>query len=447
MKIIDTLIFPRWIVPIEPHNIYLENHALAIHQGRIVEILPNEQAKKTYQATNTIELKTHVIMPGLINSHTHSPMTLFRGMADDLALMDWLQNHIWPAEAKWLSDDFCYDGTQLAILEMLRSGTTCFNDNFFYSESIGRAAADAGMRACLGACVIDFPTSYAKTPDEYLAKAVGVYQSWKNHPLISVSIAPHAPYTVSDETFLKVKAFAEKYNARIHLHLQETADEIQQSLQHYNKRPVQRMYDLGIMSKQLECVHMTQIIPDDIALLQKTGAHIIHCPESNLKLASGFSPIKQFMDAQINVALGTDGAASNNDLDMFGEMHVAAILAKAVSQKATALTAAETLRIATLGGARALGLENIVGSLASGKAADIIAIDLTASNTQPVYNPISHLVYAVNSRQVTDVWVNGKQLLKNSTFSSLDENSIVAKATVWKNKIQEFQSKLVSELK
>lgn len=435
MQTIDTLLFPRWIVPIQPHNTYLENHAIAIDKGRILEILPDKEAQQRYQAKNNLQFNTHVIMPGFVNAHTHSPMTLFRGMSDDLALMDWLQNHIWPAEGKWLSDEFVYDGTLLAILEMLRCGTTCFNDMYFFSEAISKAIDETAMRASISGAIIDFPTAYAKNPNEYFAKAEKLAQTWKNHSLISVTISPHAPYTVSDESFLKVKQFAEKYGTRIYLHLHETADEVTQGLKQNQKRPMQRLYELGILSPQTECVHMTQITAEDIQIMQKTGAHVIHCPTSNLKLASGFAPIKQFMDAGINVALGTDGAASNNDLDIINEMHIAAVLAKAVAKDPTALNAAEVLRMATLNGAKAMGLEQQIGSIEPGKAADIIAVDMVSINTQPMYNPLSHLAYAVNSRQVTDVWVAGKQLLKNGKFTLMDEAAILAKANAWKENI------------
>lgn len=435
METIDTLLYPRWIIPIEPHNTYLDHHAIALDQGRIKAILPQAEAAERFAAKETARLENHAVLPGLINAHTHHPMVLFRGVADDLMLMDWLQNHIWPAEKKWLDADFCYDGTQLALLEMLRSGTTCFNDHYLFSDSIGKAISAAGMRGVIGGFVIDFPTNYAQSADEYLAKANDLCHNWRNHPLIKVSIAPHAPYSVSDETFIKVKAFAEKHSVRIHLHLHETTDEINQSLKQYQKRPLRRMYELGLVSAQLECVHMTQIDAEDIKILQQTKAHIVHCPCSNLKLASGITPVKQLLDAGINVAIGTDGAASNNDLDMFNELHFAAMLAKVAAKDPTAFNAAEALRTATLGGARALGLEQEVGSLEAGKAADIIAVDLSAINTQPVYNPISQLVYAVNSSQVTDVWVAGKRLLKEKQFTAMDEIEILKKAREWRNKI------------
>jgi 5-methylthioadenosine/S-adenosylhomocysteine deaminase len=439
MKPVDTLIFARWIVPVEPHNTYFEHHAIAIDKGKIIEILPSAKASQLYRTTNVHHLDQHVVIPGLINSHTHSPMTLFRGMADDLSLMNWLQNHIWPAEKRWLSDQFCYDGALLAILEMLRSGTTCFNDMYFYLESIGRAAAKAKIRAILGVTILDFPTNYAQTLDEYFIKAEALYETWRHHPLIEMSIAPHAPYTVSDSTFHRVKEFVKKHPVNIQLHLHETAEEVNQGTQQYQMRPLKRIYDLGLMSERLQCVHMTQINHEDIVLLQKSKAHVIHCPQSNLKLASGFCPVKKLMDADVNVALGTDGAASNNDLDMCNEMQTASILAKAVAKDPTALNAANTLRMATLNGARALHKDREIGSLVAGKAADIVAIDLSAINTQPIYNPISHIAYALNSQQVTDVWIAGEQLLRNKKFTLLNETDILGQTQEWNKKLSSTQ--------
>ncbi len=435
MKKIDTLLIPRWIVPIEPHNTVLEHHAIAIDKGRILNVLPAKEAQQQYEANTKLELSHHVVLPGLVNAHTHSPMTLFRGLADDLALMDWLNNHIWPAERHWMDDEFIYDGTQIALAEMLRSGTTCFNENYFFTDTIARATEKAGMRGVLATAIIDFPSRFAKTPLEYIEKADEFYQAWKNHPLIKPAIAPQGPYTVDDNTFLRIKEFADKHQLTIHLHLHETLDEINQSLQQYKKRPLERIRDLGLISNRLQCIHMVHITADELAMLQGTGIHVVHCPDSNLKLASGFCPIEQYIAHGINVAIGTDGAASNNDLDMFGEIRTTALVSKAVTRNPTASPAAETLRMATLNGARALGLEHEIGSIEIGKAADIIAVDLESVNTQPVYHPISHLVYAVNSRQVTDVWVAGKRLLQNGEFTTLDQNEIFSKAKEWSNKI------------
>lgn len=436
MQAIDTLIYPRWIIPIEPHDCVLEEHAIAIHGDRIVALLPAKQAALTYLAKNTLHLPEHVVMPGLVNTHTHSAMTLFRGMADDLALMDWLENHIWMAEKQWMNESFVYDGTQLAILEMLRSGTTCFNDHYFFPNDVARAAIDAGMRAVVGAPIISFSSRYAVTADDYINKALETYHNWQQHSLISTTIAPHAPYTVEDASFIKIKNLVEMHSLRVHLHLHETKTEIEQSLNDYGKRPLKRIADLGLVSKHLICVHMTQINEEDLALLQEAQVHIVHCPESNLKLASGLCPTTQIKRANINLALGTDGAASNNDLDMIAEMRTAALIAKAEANEPTALNAMTALQMATINGARAIGLEQEIGSVAPGKYADLIAINLADINTQPVYHPASQIVYAVNSRQVSDVWVAGKQLLKEGQFVNLDVKAVIAKANEWATKFK-----------
>jgi 5-methylthioadenosine/S-adenosylhomocysteine deaminase len=435
MQVVDTLIYPRWIIPIEPHDAVLEQHAIAIQHGHITALLPAKEAALTYLAKETLHLPEHVVMPGLVNVHTHSAMTLFRGMADDLALMEWLENHIWMAERQWLSDEFVYDGTQLAILEMLRSGTTCFNDHYFYPSSVARAAVEAGMRAVIGPIIISFGSGYAITPDDYINKAIETYHAWQ-HPLIKTMFAPHSPYAVDDVTLLKIQQIADELALRVHLHLHETKNEIEQSLKDYNKRPLQRIADLGLVTEHLLCVHMTQVCDEDLAILQQKRPHIVHCPESNLKLASGLCPTTKFFQNDLNVALGTDGAASNNDLDMFAEMRTAALLAKVESNEPTAINAAAALRMATLNGARALGLENEIGSVVPGKWADLIAINLADINTQPVYHPSSHCVYALNSRQISDVWVAGKRLLKNGQFTQLDVKAIIAKANEWAEKFK-----------
>jgi len=436
MQAIDTLIFPRWIIPIEPENAVLEAHAIAIHEGRIIAVLAAAAAESKYQANNKLHLSDHVVMPGLVNTHTHSAMTLFRGMADDLALMDWLENHIWPTERRWMSNEFVYDGTQLAILEMLRSGTTCFNDNFFFPDSVARAAVEAGMRAVIGSPIINFPSPYAANADDYIAKALENFHQWQKHPLISTMIAPHAPYTVDDQTFIKIKKIADDYSMRIHLHLHETHGEIERSLVEYRKRPLKRIADLGLVSNRLICVHMTQLDNEDLKILQQARAHVVHCPESNLKLASGLCPVTRFMLEKINTALGTDGAGSNNDLDMITEMRTAALLAKVEANDSTALNATAALQMATINGARAIGLEQEIGSIVPGKQADLIAINLADINTQPVYHPSSHIVYAVNSRQVSDVWVAGKRLLQSGQFVNLDVKAMLAKANTWAEKFR-----------
>ncbi|MGB6976881.1 MAG: TRZ/ATZ family hydrolase [Gammaproteobacteria bacterium] len=437
MQKIDTLLLARWVIPIEPHNKYYEHHAVAIDRGRIVGILPNHEAETKYEAKNKITLSDHVILPGLINAHTHSPMTLFRGLADDLVLMDWLNNHIWPAESAWLSEAFVRDGTELALAEMIKSGTTCFNEHYFYPEQIATCTISAKMRARIGIHVLESTTAPGNSSLEKAMQNYATLSEYaRTYPGITLSLAPHAPYSVSDHALQKIKTLSDEYQLPIHIHMHETTGEIQQELAKHGKRPLRRLHELGLLSPRFQAVHMTQVNDEDIALLQETGATIIHCPESNLKLASGFCPVQRLLNAHVLVALGTDGAASNNDLDMLSEMRTAALLAKATAQDATALSAAMALRMATLDGARVLQLDREIGSLEAGKAADIIAVNLNRLNTQPVYNPISQLVYAAHSDQVTDVWVAGVPLLRNSHLTTLDEINILTKAKDWQQRIK-----------
>lgn len=436
IKTIDLAIHPTWIIPIEPHGICLEKHSLLIDNGRIVDLLPTQTAKQKYHAKETFNLDNYVVLPGLINAHTHSPMALLRGIADDLPLMDWLHNHIWPFEKRYLNDAFVYDGTQLAIAEMLRSGTTCFNEMYFFPDATARAIQDTHIRANVGIFIIDAEITWAKTLDEYFEKGLHFYNAWENHPLINLSLAPHSPYMLEDNALIRTKETAEKLNLPIYMHVHETVDEINLSLKKYGKRPLKRLFELGLLTDTFQSVHMTQVNDEDLAILKQTQIHVIHCPSSNLKLASGLSPVQRLLEENINVALGTDGAASNNDVDMFTEMHIAALLAKIVHNNPTALNAANVLRIATLNGAKAMGLDKEIGSLEIGKAADVIAIDLNDVNTQPVYHPISQLVYAVNSQQVKHVWVAGKQLLKDRKFTTLEENDIISKAKKWQKQIK-----------
>lgn len=435
MNTIDTLLYPRWIIPVEPDpTTVLTNHALAIDQGRIVELLPAEQANARYQAHQVVTLNDHAILPGLINTHTHSAMTLMRGMVDDLALTAW-NNVIWPIESHWISEEFVQDGIQLALLEMLRSGTTCFNEHYFLADVSAATTAAAGMRAMMGELVFEVPTRYAQNAAGYLQRMENFYAAWRNHALIKPCAAPHGPHTVDDATLLHVKAFSEEHQLKVHIHLLESENEIQHNIKHYGKRPLQRLADLGLITPLLQCAHMIYITADEMEILRHGRPHILHLPESNFKLASGFCPVEQYRQLGLNVALGTDGAASNNDLDMFGEMRSAALLAKALTHDPTALNAAATLQMATINGAKALGWQDEIGSLLPGKAADIIAVDLSAINTQPVYHVISQLVYAVNSRQVSDVWVAGKRLLQQGQYTQLDAPAILAKVQEWRKRL------------
>ncbi len=434
MQRIDLIIHARWVIPVEPADV-LERHAVAVHQGRIVALLPSADVETRYQAAEILHLTEHALIPGLINAHTHAAMSLLRGLADDLPLMEWLNRHIWPAESAWISPEFVHDGAELAIAEMLRGGTTCFNDMYFFPDETARVAARCGMRANVGLIVLDFPTAWASNADDYLHKGIALHDALRDEPLLSASFAPHAPYTVSDAPLQKIVTYAEELNLQIHMHVHETADEVRQGLDKYGTRPLQRLKELGLLSPSLMAVHMTQLTDEEIAQVAQSGAHVLHCPESNLKLASGFCPVDKLIKAGVNVAIGTDGAASNNDLDMWSEMRSAALLAKGVSGDATSVPAAQALRMATINGARALGLEDKTGSLQTGKAADMTAVHLGAIETQPLYDPVSQLVYAAGRHQVTDVWVAGRRLLHERKLTTLDEQTILAKAQQWRAKI------------
>ncbi len=428
MKSVDLIVKADWVLPIDDNNSLLENHTVVIDADKIVAILPQAEVEQQYTAKTTHDLKQHVLMPGLINAHTHTPMNLFRGLADDLALMDWLNNYIWPAEQAVINSKSVEIGCRLAIAEMLRGGTTCFNDNYFFPVEIAKTAIHEGMRATVGNVIMNVPTGWADDEDGYLQKAHEVTKNGNPHHLIRWSITPHAPYTNSDSSFTKAKALSDSTETVVHLHLHETQSEVDMSLETHGKRPIHRLHDLGLIDEQLIAIHMTTLTDEEIDLMAANNVSIVHCPESNMKLASGFCPVQKLLDKGVNVALGTDGAASNNDLDMFGEMRTAAFIAKGHSGDCTALPAATVLRMATINGAKALGIDDTTGSLEVGKSADMIAVDLSDYCQFPVYNPISHLVYAVNSRQVQHVWVAGEQLLKDGQLTRLNINATMQQA-------------------
>ncbi|MBL8202532.1 MAG: TRZ/ATZ family hydrolase [Chromatiales bacterium] len=430
-----SIISARWIVPVEPAGIVLEDHAVVIQDGVIVAILPRATALGNHPAATHIQRPGHVLMPGLVNAHTHAAMTLFRGLADDLPLETWLNGHIWPAEARWVTPDFVRDGAELALLEMLMGGTTTCGDMYFFPDVMARAVAESGMRAAIGMIVLEFPTVWARSADEYLTKGLAVRDQFKGHPRVSTMFAPHAPYTVADRTFEQIRVLADELEAPVQMHVLETAAEIPASVEQHQRRPLQRLDALGIVTPLLAAVHMTHLETGDIDLLAGRGAHVIHCPESNLKLASGFCPVARLVDAGINVAIGTDGAASNNDLDMFGEMRAAGLLAKGVAGRADVLPAWALLQMATLNGARALGLGDRVGSLVPGKEADLVCVDLARPATQPVHSPISQLVYAASRDQVTDVWVAGQHLLREGRALIADTEAILGRAAAWGAKL------------
>jgi 5-methylthioadenosine/S-adenosylhomocysteine deaminase len=433
----DLLLHPQWIVPVDAAERILTDHSMAVADGRIQAILPTVEARAAVETAQALELPGHVLIPGLINAHTHSPMTLLRGLADDLPLMTWLNEHIWPAEQRWVDPELVRTGTRLAALEMLKSGTVCFNDMYFYAEVTAKAVAEAGMRAVAGMILVDFPTRFADSPNEYLRKGLELHDRYRDHALIRTAFAPHAPYSVSDGPFDRIRTLADEMDVQVHIHLHETHDEVVQSLREHGERPLARIERLGLLGPSLVAVHMTQLEDAEIEAMARANAHVVHCPESNLKLASGFCPTARLLDAGVNVALGTDGAASNNDLDMMGEIQTTALLGKGVAGSPSALPAYTALRMATLNGARALGIDQETGSLEIGKSADIVALDLRDPDTQPVYHPASQIVYAAGRDQVKQVWVAGRQLIRDGESTTLDASAILAEAREWGARIAE----------
>ncbi|NVZ09243.1 TRZ/ATZ family hydrolase [Allochromatium humboldtianum] len=427
----ELLIHAEWILTVDPENRQLTDHAVAVADGRIQAILPYEEARRTIQAEQTVELPGHVLIPGLINAHTHASMSLLRGLADDLPLMTWLHEHIWPTEGRWVDAGFVADGTRLAVLEMLRGGVTCYNDMYFHPEVSAQVTAESGMRAVIGMIVVDFPTGYAASPDEYIAKGLALHERYRDHPLIRVAWAPHAPYSVSDAPLQRIATLAFELGVPVHIHLHETRDEVENAENAHGERPFARLDRLGLIGPSLVSVHMTQLEDAEIARLAETGASVVHCPESNLKLASGFCPVAKLLEAGVNVALGTDGAASNNDLNLLGEMRTAALLGKGVSGSASAVPATEALRMATINGARALGLESEIGSIELGKSADLVALDLRDPHTQPLYHPVSQLVYAAGRHQVRQVWVRGRQVIRDGAPTTLHVAEVLSEAQIW----------------
>ncbi|AZT83456.1 TRZ/ATZ family hydrolase [Marinobacter sp. NP-4(2019)] len=432
----DIRINTRWLVPVEPANTVLHNQAVIIQGDRIAAVVSREEADARFRVRETIDLDHHVVLPGLINMHGHAAMSLFRGMADDLPLMTWLHDHIWPAEGAFIDEAFIADGTQLAMAEMLRTGTTTFSDMYFFPEVVAQMAHDAGMRAQVCFPLLDFPTPWGSGPDEYLSKGADFIREWQGTDYIMPAIGPHSPYTVSDDPMTRAVALSADTGAPIHIHLHETAFEVAEALEKSGQRPTARLAELGVLGARTQCVHMTQVDDSDVTLLQQSGAHVIHCPESNLKLASGLCPVQKLSDAGINVAIGTDGAASNNDLDLFGEISTAAMVAKVVAGDAAALSAHQAIAMATIRGARALGREHELGSLEAGKLADIIAVDLSDPFLQPVYDPASHLVYSNHGRQVSHSWINGVPQVQDGRLTRIDVPDLMLRVQSWSDRIR-----------
>ena len=439
------MIEARWVLPIEPKNTLLENHAVIAHLGVIIDICTIEHANASYEAAELIKLTEHVLMPGLINLHTHAAMNLMRGLADDLPLLPWLENHIWPAEAQLLSANFVKEGTLLACAEMLSGGITTFNDMYFYPEAAAQACLQLGLRANLGLVVLEFSTNYASNATSYIEKGTQARDAFKNESLLSFSFAPHAPYTVTDKTFLEINTLAEQLDIGIHTHLHETLEEISQSKQMHGLTPIARLAKLGLLGANTILAHCVHLEPIEMQILADNGCHIVHCPSSNLKLGSGIAPINQYLKHGINIGLGTDGAASNNRLDMFIEIRLAALLAKGTSGDAAAISAHDALEMATINGAKALKLDDKIGSIEIGKLADLIAVDCSGFNMQPCYDPVSHLVYVAGREQVSHCWVNGdlkyhKPRHSEGVFSNIEPQELSEIAANWQTKLIVFKS-------
>ncbi len=435
MQRCDTLILPEWCVPVEPAGTVLSQHAIAVQDGRIVAVLPAAEARERFRAGAVVNRPGHVLIPGLVNAHTHAAMTVFRGVADDLPLERWLADGIWPNEKRWASAGMVRDGTRHAIAEMLLSGVTCFSDQYFFPEVVAATAAECHVRAMVGTPVIDFATAWAEDASGCLRKGAEVHDRYAEDPLIGTCFTPHSIYVVSDEAFRELRVLADQLDVPVQIHLHETAHEVEDAVRTTGKRPLERLRELGLLNASLTAVHAVHLTDEEIRNLADAGASVVHCPRSNLKLASGIAPVVRLQSAGITVALGTDGAASNNVLDMLGEMRTAALLAKVAASNAAALTAAEALRMATLDGARALGIDDVTGSVTPGKWADLACINLLTLNSQPVYDPVSQLVYTAHPEQVTDVWVAGRQLVEQHRLVGLDEADILQRSAEWRERI------------
>jgi 5-methylthioadenosine/S-adenosylhomocysteine deaminase len=435
MESVDTLVTARWVVPVEPAGQVLDHHAVAIQGGRIVAVLPVEAARARFDARETIDRPHHVLLPGLVNAHTHAAMVLLRGRAENLPLGRWLRSTVWPLERRWADPEYVRDGTTLAIAEMLRAGITCFADMHLWPDVVAQTTAALHMRASVGLVVTESATRWAATADEYIDRGMHLRDEYKGDPLISTHFAPHAPYSASDATLTRVRRLADELDLPVALHLHETALEVEQSVQAHGRRPLARLAALGLASPQLVAIHMTQADAEDLDTLAAAGASVVHCPESNLKLGSGVCPVARLLGRGVRVALGTDGAASNNDLDLLAEARIAGLLSAGVAATPGELVASDLLRMATLEGARTLGLGEVTGSLEPGKWADLCCIDLRAARSWPVHDPVTAVIYAASSQQVTDTWVAGRQLLADGRLRYIDESAVLERAEAWRERL------------
>jgi 5-methylthioadenosine/S-adenosylhomocysteine deaminase len=435
MQHCDTLIAARWCVPVEPAGSVLSEHAVIVTNGSIEDVLPLTEARQRYQPSVTIERPDHVLIPGLVNAHTHAAMTLLRGLADDMPLETWLRQAIWPVEKRWISAEMVRDGTELAVAEMISAGVTCFSDQYFFPEIVAETAVELGMRAMVGTPVVDFPTAWARDAAEYLQKGADlVHDPFADHPLISTCYVPHSTSALSDEAFVNLRVMADQLDVPVQIHLHETMAEIDAAMRDTGQRPFQRLATLGLVNSSLLAVHAIHMTDAEIASFAESGVSIAHCPRSNLKLASGIAPVARYRSAGINVALGTDGAASNNVLDMLAEIRLAALLAKVSESDAASVSAADALRMGTIDSARALGLDKRIGSIEPNKSADLTCLDLSRLNSQPVYDVISQVVYTANADQVSDVWIAGKHQLENGRLTHIDRDGLLDRSEEWRER-------------
>ena len=432
---VDLIVEARWLAVLNAEYELLENYAVVVHAQTIVDIQPVSEVRRHYIAKEYFNLDEHILIPGLINLHTHAAMNLMRGIADDLPLMQWLNQYIWPTERAVVFDEYVKDASLHACAEMLAGGVTCFNDMYFYPSATAVAVNQSGMRASLGLVITEFATNYASDADDYLQKGFEAHDSWRNNPMISSVIAPHAPYTVSDKTFEKVLTYAEQLGLGIHTHLHETRNEISQSEAEFGVRPIQRLAALGLLGPGFLAAHGVHLLPQEMDLLNEYGCHIAHCPTSNLKLGSGIAPVSALIAQQVNVGLGTDGAASNNRLDMFAEMRMAALLAKGATEDPTVLSAHQVLKMATINAAKALGLDEKIGSIKIGKQADICAVKLSDLMVSPCYDPISHLVYTCGREHVTHTWVAGELKYSNGIYANIEPMELKEIVKKWQPKL------------
>jgi 5-methylthioadenosine/S-adenosylhomocysteine deaminase len=441
MEYCDSLIAPRWCVPVEPPGLVLENHAVAVAEGRIEAILPVDEARRRYQPGVTIDRPDHVLIPGLVNAHTHAAMTLLRGLADDMPLESWLREGVWPVEKHFVSAEMVRDGTELAIAEMLRGGVTCFSDQYFFPEIVAETAVDLHIRAVVGTPVVDFPSAWAESATQYLDKGSElVHDPYAEHPLISTCFAPHTTSALSDESMTALRVLADQLDVPVQIHLHETEVEVREAEKSRGMRPIEQLERLGLFNASLLAVHAVHVTPEEIERMAAAGVAVAHCPRSNLKLASGIAPVVDLLSAGVVVGIGTDGAASNNVLDVLSELQTAALLAKVVNADAAALDAMTVLRMATLGSARALGREHEIGSIEAGKWADLTCIDLLRCHSQPVYDPVSHIAYAARAEQVADVWVAGRQQLDNGRLTGIDRQKLFERTDEWQARIAQTRT-------